>query len=291
MDNQGKNAAGFGGLLFLFAVAGLLFVSLIFSFAINAASVETDSLIYYILNYSVSPLILLAVLVFAKKVTAEPFFHIAAVKKFDVLYLIAALILPFSALFGFGILNDLVENLGRELNLHVPEINLPLNGVKEYVLFIFFICVIPAVFEEFFFRGVLTRCLSNCGVIVAAFFSGLCFALYHLSVFSFVYQFIFGIVLGVLRWKSKSVIPCVIAHFLNNLIILSIEFFGVVINYYAPILIVFGVTVTVGVLLFTFFYKREKIASSTERVKDFLLPYGLIAVITAVAVSVAGAVA
>ena len=40
-----------------------------------------------------------------------------------------------------------------------------------------------------------------------------------------------------------------------------------------------------------FFYKREKIAPSTERVKDFLLPYGLIAVITAVAVSVAGAVA
>lgn len=291
MDNQSKNAAGFGGLLFLFAVAGLLLLSLIFSFIISAANIETGSLIYYILNYSVSPLILLAVIVFAKTFSAKSFSDIAAVKKFDALYVIPAVILPFSVLFGFGILNDLIESLGQKLNLNVPEINLPLDGAKEYILFIFFICVIPAVTEELFFRGVLTGCLSKCSVFVAALFSELCFALYHLSVFSFVYQFIFGVILGILRWKSNSVIPCVIAHFLNNFIILSIEFFGIIVDYYSPILIAFGVIVTAIVLLFMFLYKREKIAPPTERAKDFLLPYGLIAIITAVAVSVAGAVA
>lgn len=291
MDNQSKNAAGFGGLLFLFAVTGLILLSLVFSFIISAANIETGSLIYYILNYSVSPLILLAVIVFAKTFSAKSFSDIAAVKNFDALYLIPAVILPFSVLFGFGILNDLIESLGQKLNLNVPEINLPLDGAKEYILFIFFICVIPAVTEELFFRGVLTGYLSKCSVFVAALFSELCFALYHLSVFSFVYQFIFGVILGILRWKSNSVIPCVIAHFLNNFIILSIAFFGVIVDYYSPILIAFGVIVTAIVLLFMFFYKREKIAPPTERAKDFLLPYGLIAIITAVAVSIAGAVA
>lgn len=290
MGEKRVTAAGFGGALFLIATFALILLAFTLSFIFGLVKADADSTVYYILNYSLSPIALFGTLFFATKMSNGRFFTLTAVKKFDPAYLIPAVILPFAVLFGFGTLNELIEDLGLKIGLNIPERRLPLNGVTEYLLFTFFICVLPAVAEELFFRGALTNYLSRCAPLVAAFLSELCFALYHLSLFSFVYQFIFGVILAILRWRAKSVIPCVLAHFLNNFVNLSIIYFDIAVNFYSPILIISGVAVTLGIIIFIVLYKKETPEKPTEKAKDFLIPYGLFAMLIAIAVSVVSAV-
>jgi len=190
---------------------------------------------------------------------------------------------------GFGALNELIAEWGEKLNLNVPKQNLPLNSVFDYIILTVFICIIPAVFEEAAFRGMIQGFLKNCGALVSFIAVGLCFAFYHLSLFSFVYQLIFGIILAVLREKSGSVIPGVIAHFLNNFINLSLIYFQVPFDFYSPLYISLGVIVTIVVTLFIIFYRKKKRQNAVS-IKIFWLPFGavgtvfagLIAILTAV---------
>ena len=87
------------------------------------------------------------------------------------------------------------------------------------------ICVFPAVLEEIGFRGLLQHWLQVAirpwkAIVLASFL----FAALHLSVLSLPYIFLVGMVLGWVKWKTQSLYPCILIHFLHNLIVL--EFFG-----------------------------------------------------------------
>lgn len=76
--------------------------------------------------------------------------------------------------------------------------------------------VLPAVFEELFFRGVLMRALSRGGDLAAIIISALCFALCHGSLQNFVGPFAAGLVYGYMVYAVGSVWPAVTAHLFNN---------------------------------------------------------------------------
>ena len=76
--------------------------------------------------------------------------------------------------------------------------------------------VLPAVFEELFFRGVLMRSLSRGGDLTAIIISALCFALCHGSLQNFVGPFAAGLIYGYMVYALGSVWPAVTAHFINN---------------------------------------------------------------------------
>ncbi len=76
--------------------------------------------------------------------------------------------------------------------------------------------VLPAVFEELFFRGVLMRALSRGGDITAVIISALCFALCHGSLRNFAGPFAAGLIYGYITYAIGSVWPAVTAHLLNN---------------------------------------------------------------------------
>lgn len=98
-----------------------------------------------------------------------------------------------------------------------------LNGWGDYLLSIIIIAFFPAVFEEVFFRGALQNTLTKWWgkPILAITVTALLFSLIHLSIYLFISRFVLGFVLGLLFHHSKNIWVNIIAHFLNNAVVLT----------------------------------------------------------------------
>jgi membrane protease YdiL (CAAX protease family) len=81
--------------------------------------------------------------------------------------------------------------------------------------------LLPAICEEFFFRGFLQnlalRYFSPISSIVMVSFI---FALFHFQIVALIPLFIFGLALGYLSFKTERIIYSVILHFMNNVMTL-----------------------------------------------------------------------
>ena len=88
----------------------------------------------------------------------------------------------------------------------------------------FYIAVMPGVFEELAFRGIMQdkfgRILNRgeTYVLVSALF-----AIAHLNLMSAPYYFALSLLLCHIRQKNNSLIPCIVFHILHNFIVLIIE--------------------------------------------------------------------
>jgi len=86
----------------------------------------------------------------------------------------------------------------------------------------FFITVFSAVFlaafvEEMMFRGFVQTSFENTfDITKAVMATSLIFAVVHFNPWWSIQVLVFGIVLGVMSWKSDSIIPSAIVHFINN---------------------------------------------------------------------------
>jgi sodium transport system permease protein len=79
------------------------------------------------------------------------------------------------------------------------------------------VALAPAVCEEVLFRGALLRGLaSRIPPVAALLIASAMFAGYHWKPVQMLPTFTLGLVLGVLALRSGSILPSVIAHFLNN---------------------------------------------------------------------------
>jgi membrane protease YdiL (CAAX protease family) len=153
----------------------------------------------------------------------------------------------------------------------------------HFIIFSILLAVIPAFSEELFFRGVFINGLKGVGTILACFFSGLFFALYHCSASQFIYQFIYGFVLALLTVKSGSVIPSIVAHFINNFSVLAFYYFGVNVPLKNPIVYFSGLALIIfSVSIMLFAPKLKKQDKAKDRAIGVLLPFGFIGVIACV---------
>jgi len=87
---------------------------------------------------------------------------------------------------------------------------------------IFFVCVCPAIVEETSFRGLiqgwLMRAITPLKAIV---FAGFLFTVLHFNILSFPYLFALGCLLGWVKWKTGSIYPAILIHFLHNLAVIT----------------------------------------------------------------------
>ena len=86
----------------------------------------------------------------------------------------------------------------------------------------FFFCLCPAVLEEIAFRGLVQHWLTaairpmRAIILASALFTAL-----HFSIISFPYLFAVGMLLGWTKWKTNSLYPSILKHFLHNWIVLE----------------------------------------------------------------------
>ncbi|HOW65267.1 MAG TPA: ABC transporter permease subunit/CPBP intramembrane protease [Candidatus Paceibacterota bacterium] len=78
------------------------------------------------------------------------------------------------------------------------------------------LALIPAVCEEFFFRGFILAALRRLGRWPAILISALLFGLAHASIYRLLPTLCLGVLLGWLVWKTGSISCGILAHALNN---------------------------------------------------------------------------
>ena len=198
--------------------------------------------------------------------------------KFSYKFIVPALLLAFGMFLGLGFLNLLVAKVVKSIGGVVIDVKIPLDTPFQFVLFTITLCILPALFEEMFFRGEILDNLSGVRKISGILTVALCFALYHLSIIKFCYQFIYGVGLSVLALKAKSVIPSIIAHFINNFFVLAVEYFKIRIDLFNPFIIGVGVVLLAGFAVFMIFVDRKKKTQTEpkESAISFYFPFGAV---------------
>jgi hypothetical protein len=93
------------------------------------------------------------------------------------------------------------------------------ESVPEFVFVVLIVAVVPALAEEFLFRGIVQRSMEeSVGGLRGAILAGVIFGAFHMNPFSLVPLVALGIFFGYLVFRSRNITLAVAAHFFNNFI-------------------------------------------------------------------------
>ncbi|MFD2531579.1 CPBP family intramembrane glutamic endopeptidase [Gracilimonas halophila] len=92
-----------------------------------------------------------------------------------------------------------------------------LRSDNVLLLGVFHIGVVPAICEEIMYRGYVQRAFEKSwGIVAAILISGAIFGAYHLQISNFIPLATLGVFLAYLTYISDSLVPAMVAHFVNN---------------------------------------------------------------------------
>lgn len=271
-----------GGLAYSAAALCYILVSLLVSLAISAFKVEKWSTAYIYLSYLATPIALavsIAIILSARKVNIKQVFPVKCKPK----YYLIALMIAFGMFFSLNWVNGyFIDLIGRETSESTKKISEFITGLSgaEIIPAILVIAVLPAVFEEGLFRGViLNGCEQSVGSVRTIFIVGFCFSLFHGSVEQTIYQFVAGCLFAFVAIRSRSILPCMLMHFANNALVLILSVClgvdangDVIIGDTASItLIVLGAVSLIGAVIWLSFDKTELRKCEKGGVSNFFI--------------------
>lgn len=210
-----------GGLTLSVTTVVNLVVTLILVLILQALSLKqgTDGYIY--LSY-IAPQVAIAVgVALSMRYKKLPFKETFPVKCSPKYYLIG-LMLIFGLLFSLGKISEPISYFFEFIGYNARQTNdvLPNLSGGLVVPALIVIGLLPAIFEESLFRGVILRsCEKGCGTLYTVLLVGMSFSLYHTSPEQTVYQFFAGCVFAFIAVRSGSILPSVVMHFINNALI------------------------------------------------------------------------
>ena len=211
-----------GGFALSLAAILYVFVGLLISVIITVAGIEQNTPAYLYLNYLAAPIamtVAMAVTLKFKKFPVKRAYPVKCNPK----YFLIALLLIFGLIFSVSWIDtgvtEFLKLLGyrpKEMDAYLPDLS---GGLIVPALLI--IAVMPAIFEEGLFRGViLNSCEGGVGTVRTVFIVGFAFSLFHASAEQTVYQFLAGCTFAFIAIRAGSILPSVLMHFINNAIII-----------------------------------------------------------------------
>ena len=134
------------------------------------------------------------------------------------------LYLPFTI--GAGFITNIVVNLlvGRflerftETESHIP------HTVAGILLYFVLVAFVPAIFEEWAFRGILLRSLTPYGKGLALVVSSVIFGFMHIGPQRVVFATVFGLLAGFIYMKTGTIWYGVLIHLINNAFVLTVGY-------------------------------------------------------------------
>ena len=221
---------------FLAIILAQILLLIVYSLIINAVSehtgmtavevTNTDICMY--INMLLSETIFFLVYLFYNIATQKTGFRKATRlnKKFDWKIALIVVGLVIVSLFGFNQMTELFNYfLTNVLGLNPGTTSFVIDSPLKYIICIFLMAGIPAVFEELVFRGIifngLREKLSPKGAVILC---SILFALMHLTIYKTFYQLIMGVILSLIIYYTGSITYCFLYHFLNNFMIVTINY-------------------------------------------------------------------
>lgn len=134
-------------------------------------------------------------------------------------------------IFGASMLANIITSVFNEIlyvffdfQTTMPTIgDTTFDDPMEFLYTVVCSAILPALVEEFAFRGMILGTLRKFGDIPAVIVSALLFGLLHGNFIQIPFAFLIGIALGLVTVITNSIWPAIIGHFVNN-------FYAVVVN-------------------------------------------------------------
>ena len=118
-------------------------------------------------------------------------------------------------LYTHGMTIDGVKKMLRDGNLPDSANQISVENIPWYAIFIIN-ALIPAIAEELMFRGLIFKNNKPLGELFAIIISGLFFGLWHQNLPQVCTTAFMGMFLCFIYLRTKSIFPCMVAHFFNN---------------------------------------------------------------------------
>ena len=185
-------------------------------------------------------------------------------------YFLVAIVLQIGLL-SLGELNSWFLEILKGVGYESEGIAVPSLDGFGYFGVLFVIAVLPAIFEEIFFRGILLKGLKGFGEVSAILICGALFSLYHKNPAQTAYQFVCGVAFALVAIRSGSILPTIVSHFLNNALIITMTKFGWSLDpIYVPFLGVSILCLISSVTYLLFFDKKlQDTPQKEEQEKDY----------------------
>lgn len=230
-----KENASKSGLLYtffaFFLVAAFVAATLIVMLIAGGSEKEVTSAVtntdlYKFIAYSLSGAVAITVITISASTRKIAFKEFCGVKFPEKKYYLRAVLLFAGMMFGLsGINGYFIKFLIEHAGYNYTEPTLPTLTPINYILTVITVCIVPAVCEEFFFRGALLWGLKGGGKYSVALLNGLLFAAYHINPAQTLYQFAVGVTFTLLALDSGSSLLTAAIHFLNNFLVLNLGYF------------------------------------------------------------------
>ena len=208
------------------AVFGIVVLSVISAFTIgglimgiSASSPEQTDKLYIYISFFLGQGFILVPPLYYLTIKQRPILESLRIKS------VSLETIQYSLLFSVGVL-IIIDTLDRIIHQIIPTPNyiIDLSQIMRpdstlgYVFLFLAIVIIAPFGEEVVFRGFLQKFLEDHwkDITRAVLVTSLFFALIHFNPFWTIQIYILGVVLGFLAWKTKSVIPSIMLHSINN---------------------------------------------------------------------------
>ena len=183
----------------------------------NENYAQSDWYIY--LSFLTPQIAFFLLVLFVFRYAKQPKSDIVQLRKCPWKYYLIAIVLQIGLL-SLSELNSLFLRALEKIGYENSEILLLSLDGFGFVGVLIAVALLPAVMEETIFRGVLLGGLRSFKTGWAVVICGALFSLYHQNPAQTVYQFCCGACFALVVWRAGSILPTVIAHFLNNAFIL-----------------------------------------------------------------------
>ncbi|TKK67701.1 CPBP family intramembrane metalloprotease [Ilyomonas limi] len=173
--------------------------------------------------------------VFARIVNRRPLRYIGFNNHLNLRQLFIVLLLVFAALYAqstFSELNQMIplpDNL-RNTFKHLDEqytqqvmAMARMNNATDYILSLLMLALLPAIFEEMFFRGAMQQMFVKLfrNAFAGILLTSLIFSIAHFSFEGFLTRLFLGMMLGYIFYYGKNIWLNILAHFLNNAVVVT----------------------------------------------------------------------
>ena len=148
--------------------------------------------------------------------------------RLDVSFSILIILISIPAYIGTSSFNYVVMCVLQSMGYKFDSVHIPPQNTGGFILSVLVVAVSPAICEEVLHRGILLRSYEKEGSTRSILISALLFWLFHFYFKILLGPIFFGVLIGYYVVRTDSIFSGMLAHFINNLIAIITQYFGVI---------------------------------------------------------------
>lgn len=254
---------------FLISQISVVFFTALFLLILKPANLPFENLsefaktaVGYLIMISALDLGLFAVAMFYKKKSNTKLFNKLTIKKVLIYILIAVIsyfvLLPIVNCVDFGL-----------IKLGVKPSYLPYElTTKNYFISLVSLVLLPAICEEFLFRGIIFNGLKEKNCLFAILLSSLMFAIFHTSVNQLFYPFVMGILISSVMAKEDNLFYPILIHSINNFLSLTLSYLNIELFSATVLYLILAIALFVAFIVFMCFFIKKIYNSDKQKLCD-----------------------